>query len=402
MTVNGSGEPMLASRRTVLRLFAGGTVLGVAACAGGPPMVGTQTPNVAVPTFNSFGNGPVQVALLLPLTATGNAGVTGQSLRNAAELAVSEVQAPQITVTPFDTLGTPAGAQSAAQQAVQLGARIILGPLFASSVIATGQIANGANIPVVAFSSDTNAAGRNVFLLSFLADADIERITGYAVAQNRRSFAALLPQTAYGQVAEAALRRTAAQLGAQVIAIERYEPDAVRIQEAVARITPFIAGADARADALLIPDNATALGPIAGALAINRVDVNRLQLLGSGQWNDPGVRAIPTLSGGWYPAPDDTGFGSFSARYRARFGSEPPRITTLAYDAVTLSAALARINPGNPYTTQVLTNPDGFSGVDGIFRFLPNGTNQRGLAIYEVTGSAPRVLQPAPRSFTGT
>ncbi|MEO1199402.1 MAG: penicillin-binding protein activator [Pseudomonadota bacterium] len=397
------GRP-LANRRAVLHGAAGIAVLGVAGCAGGPTMVSNDpvpTPQQQ-PGLAPIGTGPVQVAMLLPLTAQGNAGITGQALRNSAELAISEIQGAQVTITPFDTAGTPAGAQAATQQAVQLGARAIIGPLFASSVIATGQIATGAGIPVIAFSSDPNAAGRGVYLLSFLADADISRIVSYAVSQNRRSFAALLPATAYGQVAEAALRRTAAERGAQVVSIERYEADAVRIQEAVTRMAPVIAGPQARADSLLIPDNASALGPIASALAVNRVDVNRLKLLGSGQWNDPGVRAIPTLSGGWYPAPDENGFRSFSARYRARFGSEPPRIATLAYDAVTLSAALARINPGNPYSAQVLTNADGFSGIDGIFRFRPDGTNQRGLAVYEVRGGAPSVLDPAPRSFTGT
>ena len=390
-------------RRALFGLAAGALALVVAGCSSGLDRFGSGPsagdPNLA--PIQSFGSGPVRVAMLLPLTATGNAGVTGNALKNAAELAVSEIPGAQITIVPYDTGGTPQGATAAAQRAVQEGARLILGPLFASSVIAAGQVASAANVPIVAYSSDPNAAGRQVYLLSFLAQADISRIVSYAAKQNRRAIAALLPNNAYGTVVEAALMRAAGENGAQVVAIEKYAPDAFQIQEAVQRLAPVVSGPNARANALLVPDNASALPAVTGSFAANRIDVNQVQLLGSGQWDDTGVRSIPLLSGGWYPAPENGGFQGFASRYRAKFGTEPPRIATLAYDSVTLAAALARINTTSPYTEATLTNPDGFSGIDGIFRFRRDGTSERGLAVYEVSGGAPRVLEPAPRSFAG-
>ena len=52
------------------------------------------------------------------------------------------------------------------------------------------------------------------------------------------------------------------------------------------------------------------------------------------------------------------------------------------------------------FSEEVLTNPSGFSGTDGIFRFRPDGTNQRGLAVLRVTTSGGQVVSPAPKAFS--
>ena len=55
---------------------------------------------------------------------------------------------------------------------------------------------------------------------------------------------------------------------------------------------------------------------------------------------------------------------------------------------------------GQRFAPEILTNPSGFSGVDGIFRFRADGTNQRGLAVLRVTPAGPQVISPAPRAFS--
>ena len=43
------------------------------------------------------------------------------------------------------------------------------------------------------------------------------------------------------------------------------------------------------------------------------------------------------------------------------------------------------------FSPEVLTNPSGFAGIDGLFRFRADGTNERGLAVMKVgTGGARR------------
>src|SRR5205807_7542410 len=155
----------------------------------------------------AIGGGKVKVALILPLSGSGNAAVAALSMRNAAEMALAEFNAPDLQLLVKDDGGSAPGAQQAAQQALDEGAEIILGPLFALTVGPVGQLARSRNIRVIAFSTDANVASRGVYLLSFLPETDVERIVGYAASQGKRSFAALIPDNAYGTVAEAAFKQ---------------------------------------------------------------------------------------------------------------------------------------------------------------------------------------------------
>ena len=341
-------------------------------------------------------DGQVRIALILPLTAQGNAGLAAQSMKNAAEMALAEFKVSNVQLLVKDDGGSPQGAQSAAQQAISEGAEIIVGPLFAQSVSAAGQVARSRNIPVIAFSTDASVAARGVYLLSFLPETDVRRIVSYAASRGKRSFAALMPDNAYGTVVEAAFQQEVARHGGRVVVLEKYPHDANRTAEAVRRV----AQAASQIDSIFIPDSPDAVPQIAQALAANGVDLKRVQLLGTGLWgDDTRIASEKLLDGGWYPSPEQTGFRNFSGRYRARYGQDPVRTATLAYDAVALVAALVKTQGMQRFSEQVLTNPSGFAGVDGVFRFRPEGTNERGLAVLRVTPSGGQVISPAPKSF---
>jgi ABC-type branched-subunit amino acid transport system substrate-binding protein len=295
-----------------------------------------------------------------------------------------------------DDGGTAEAARQGAQQALDEGAEIILGPLFAQSVSIVGQVARARNIPIIAFSTDTNVASRGVYLLSFLPESDVRRIVQYAASTGKRSYAALIPDNPYGTVVEAAFKQDVARHGGQIVALERYGHD----KAAMAGPVKNVAQAAARADAIFIPDGGDAVPDVVQALAANGVNTKKIQLLGTGLWDDPRILAMPALDGGWYAAPDPAGFRAFAARYRARYKQDPVRTATLAYDAVALIAALVKTQaPAQRFSVEVLTNPSGFSGIDGLFRFRPDGTNERGLAVMRVTPSGAQVISPAPKSF---
>ena len=341
-------------------------------------------------------DGQVRIALILPLTAQGNAGLAAQSMKNAAEMALAEFKVSNVQLLVKDDGGSPQGAQSAAQQAISEGAEIIVGPLFAQSVSAAGQVARSRNIPVIAFSTDANVAGRGIYLLSFLPETDVRRIVSYAASRGKRSFAALMPDNAYGTVVEAAFQQEVTRHGGRVVVLEKYPHDANRTAEAVRRV----AQAASQIDSIFIPDSPDAVPQVAQALAANGVDLKRVQLLGTGLWgDDTRISSEKLLDGGWYPSPEQTGFRNFSGRYSARYGQDPVRTATLAYDAVALVAALVKTQGMQRFSEQVLTNPSGFAGIDGVFRFRPEGTNERGLAVLRVTPSGGQVISPAPKSF---
>jgi ABC-type branched-subunit amino acid transport system substrate-binding protein len=319
-------------------------------------------------------------------------------MRNAAELALSEFNSPDIQLLVKDDGGTGQGAQAATQQALDEGAEIILGPLFATAVGPAGQTARARNVPVIAFSTDANVAARGVYLLSFLPESDVDRIIGYAAGQGKRSFAALVPDNAYGTVVEAAFKSVVAKRGGRVVALERYPLDKSAMQGTVRNVA---AAASKGADAIFIADSADGVATAVQTLAASGIDTKKMQLLGTGLWEDAQIFSNPALDGAWYAGPDSTGFRNFSGRYRTKYGQDPVRTASLAYDAVALVAALVKTQGKQRFATEVLTNASGFTGIDGLFRFRPDGTNQRGLAVLRVSPTGGQIVSPPPKGFTG-
>jgi ABC-type branched-subunit amino acid transport system substrate-binding protein len=400
--VNSTPSPRLQiTRRRVWRALAAGAVLSLAGCGGGGGWLSGggswfgSEPAPAPQKPAQVGAGQVKVGLILPLSAPGSPGVAAQSMRSAAELALSEFNAPNIQLLIKDDGGTAGGAQQAAQAALTEGAEIILGPLLGQPVAAAGQIARARNVPVIGFSSDSSVAAHGVYLLSFLPESDVDRIVGYAAAHGKRSFAALIPEGPYGNVVDQAFRQAIARTGGRIVAEERYSADPARMAQAVARVAP----AFPQADSLFLPGEPETVNPLAQALA-NAALPKRIQLLGTGPWEDTRIYTDSTLQGGWFPMPEG-GYKAFAARYRKRFNQDPVRTATLAYDAVSLVAALVKTQGPQRFADSVLTNPSGFSGIDGIFRFRPDGGNDRGLAVVRVTPSGPQTISPPPRSFPG-
>jgi ABC-type branched-subunit amino acid transport system substrate-binding protein len=397
-----SGRPPSgATRRTVLGLILGAPLLGACSSVqqslgqfsnpfgGSQPDAGPAGPQQQP---LAVGTGQVKVGLILPLSAAGNAGVAALSMKNAAEMALAEFQNPNIQLLIKDDGGSPQGASQGAQQALAEGAEIVLGPLFAQSVPATAQLTRVRGTSVIAFSTDSSVAGRGVYLLSFLPESDVNRIIDYSAGTGKRSFAALVPDNAYGNVVEAAFKQAVGRKGGRVIAFEKYGAD---------RATPArtVAQSLGQADALLLADDGDSVVATADALTAAGANLRNIQLLGTGLWDNPRVFASPALQGGLYAAPDPAGFRSFSGRYRTKFGAEPVRTATLAYDAVALVAALARTQGAQRFAPETLTNPSGFAGIDGLFRFRSDGTNERGLAVMKVATGGGQAVAGSPKSF---
>ncbi|HVY00536.1 MAG TPA: penicillin-binding protein activator [Pseudorhodoplanes sp.] len=385
--------------RARLVTLTGGLLL-LAACASGGDIFGTSpAPAVQPQQAQAPAAGQIKVALILPLSASGNAGVAATSMRNAAEMALQEFNAQNIQLLVKDDFGTPSGAQQAAQQALDEGAEIVLGPLFAQSVQAAAQVTRARNVPMIAFSTDASVASRGVYLLSFLPESDVNRVISYAFANGKRSLVAMLPDNAYGSVVEAAMQQAVSRRGGRVVGLERYPvpPDKLKMQDPA----KSIAQSSAHADALFIPDGADAVPLVVQTLGAQGM-TKRLQLLGTGLWDNSRIFADQALQGAWYAGPDIAGYNAFAGRYKAKYGQEPVRTATLAYDAAALVAALVKTQGTARFTDEVLTNASGFAGIDGIFRFRPDGTNERGLAILKVTSDGPQVVSPAPKTFGGS
>jgi ABC-type branched-subunit amino acid transport system substrate-binding protein len=353
-------------------------------------------PTPAPPTVTSAAqpNTKVKAAILLPLT--GRNAALGQAMLNAAQQAVFDTAGANFELQPRDTAGE-GGAEGAARTAVDNGAQLIIGPLFASDIPAVKMVAQNAGLEMLTLSTDTSLAEHGVYVMGLAPGAQVERVMSYAAAHGAHHYAALVPNNPYGALVGQVFQQSAAQKNGVIIDYETYDPNAP--QDLADHVKNLAMQLD-QVDALFLPESGSDLKAITDQLSASGFSASHTHILGTGLWDVPGLgNQNPLLVGAWYAAPDPAARKNFIAAYAAAYGQEPPRLTTLAYDATALAAVLAK--RGGRFDDAALTNPNGFAGLDGIFRLLPNGSVERALAVDEVTKDSARVIDPAPTSFVG-
>lgn len=344
----------------------------------------------------------VKVVMLLPLTGAPHAAALAKGMKQAGELALFDLDNPAVQLVFKDDKGTPEGAKAAAEEAVKDGAELILGPVFSRSVAAAAGPARAAGVPVVAFSNDVQVAGNGVYLLSFQARPEVERIVGYSASQSKKRFAALLNGDAYGQLVDDALREAAARHGGTVVAREIIPADGGGMIEPLQRLSAAIRKADedgAPVEALLVPGGQESLAMLGPLLATTGIDTAKVKLIGIGGWDLANGGRSDGLVGMVLAGPDPQGWREFAERFVKNYAAPPPRLATLAYEAVSVAVALSPGPPRGRYTQGNLARANGFTGVDGAFRLLPNGLSERALAVLELQKFGVQVVDPAPGSL---
>jgi len=401
-----------------------------------PPPTATTTPVlprtvVPVPVTPEPPAGPeiTRAALIIPLS--GPAAAIGRDLADAAQMALFDFAVPDFELRIYDSGGNAQTARDAAARAQAEGARLVLGPLFSDAVAGTSSVSRPAGIPVFAFSNDRLIAGGGVYAAGFSPEAQIDRVVAFSARRGLSQFAALVPDDGFGGRMSAILSDTVAHHGAGLAAtafypggvealtqtvrtLARYdervealeaerkllaERDDAFSKRALERLSTRDSLGEVGFEALMLPVGGEEVLQIAPLLAFFDIDPLEVKLLGTWEWDDPALGKEPTMVGAWFAAPPPGARARFVERFREVFGRAPDRLSTLAYDGVALAAVLARADGSDPYARARLENPDGFAGVDGIFRLTESGAVERGLAVLEVRRDAPREIDPAPTSF---
>lgn len=389
--------------------------------------ISTQEQNTRMPPPATTDT--VRISILLPLS--GSNSKIGKALLNAAQLALFDFADSRFEMLPQDTKGTSDGAARAARLAISDGASIILGPLLSSSVKAIIPAAKAANVPIIAFSNDNSIAGNGAYTLGFIPSEQVDRVINYAASKGITRFGALAPNNTYGVRVVEALKKIAGALGATVTRAQFYDPNAndftnvvrefadydIRRQSlleqrktletqddeiskrALERLENFQTLGDLPFEALFVADGGKRLLSVAALLPFFDIDPGKVRMLGTGQWDEPGIGKEPALIGGWYAAPPPSARIDFDKQYQEIYGNRPPRLVTMAYDATALIAVLARQEGGPMFSEAALTNPNGFWGRDGVFRLTKAGTAERGLAIMQIGQDKNKVISKAPESF---
>ena len=382
---------------------------GVAACASGggappvlkPPPAAPPPPTTSAPQMHGgftpafmVGQPIVRIGVLLPFsTPRSEAG----SLYDAAEMAMFDHGDASTLLIPRDSGADPNSASAAARQLLADGADVIVGPVAQDQISGIAGSARAAHVPVIAFSTDRAVAGQGIYLLTYPFEEEVARIVDYATTQGVKRFAILAPDTEYGRRVDAAFRQEVTRRAGSVVLGRYYTRTDQDAATAATMMTSQIKASGAQA--LLIPENGSPLRAIGQAFARASFDTQATKLLGTSLWAFDAPRD-PNFAGGWYAAPDPALRAAFEARYQAVYGRPPSRLAALAYDAIAVSETLARDVGGPGLSPQALQRSDGFLGADGVFRFRPDGTVQRGLAVLEVHAGQSDVVDPAPKTLT--
>jgi len=366
----------------IKKLLVLASVILLAACS--------TVPRSKAPVAVEPSDGMHRVALLLPVT--GPDADVGQSIANATALALADTKVTNIRMVTYDT---GLGVAAATQRAIADGNKLILGPLRGDNVIEVAQIARPAGVPIISFSNDVGVAGPNVFLLGHLPNQAIERVVLYAKSKGMNRFAGVVASNVYGQRAQSNLTTALRAAGGILVGIQETNGTAASAEAAARRLSQMGA-----IDAILVADSGRAAITIVPAL--RRGGLRTAKVLGTDLWNIEGTLAgSPPIYGAWFASVSDTLYTQYAAKYRARFGKAPLRLSSLGYDSVLLVARVARDwQPGTRFPVAQLTDPQGFIGVDGAFRFNPNGLTDRMLEVQEVQAGKFVTVSAAPSQFT--
>ncbi|HLG48163.1 MAG TPA: penicillin-binding protein activator [Reyranella sp.] len=368
----------------------------------------TETPQPSTPLPPPKPTGPVagspttasgkaRIALLLPLSGS-NASI-GQSMQQAAELALFDTGAKDLALAAYDAGQTGDAAVQAYRRALTDGCALILGPLFGASAAALAPMRRQDRTNIISFSNDESVAQPGLWVMGIAAPPQVRRVVDYTVSTGIRRFAVLAPRSTYGQQMASTLESHVAVRGGTVVATETYD-EGSDVSVAAKRLADATQGQGKLA--ILLPIAPPRLNTVLASLSANGVDPKSVQLIGTGVWDTPGIGSDAMLRGAWYAAPDPARRADFERKYVATYGRPPARLATLAYDAVSLAAQLARVKPGGDFSAEAIANPNGWSGVDGVFRLLPDGRVERALAVIEVQADRNVVISPAPSTFASS
>ena len=365
----------------------------------------TETPQPSTPLPPPKPTGPVagspttasgkaRIALLLPLS--GRSAAIGQSMQQAAELALFDAGAKDLALAAYDAGESGNATIEAYKRAQTDGCALILGPLFGASAAALAPMRRQDRTNIISFSNDESVAQPGLWVMGIAAPPQVRRVVDYTVSTGIKRFAVLAPRSTYGQQMATTLESHVTARGGTVVATETYD-EGSDVSVAAKRLADATQGQGKLA--ILLPIAPPRLNTVLASLSANGVEPKSVQLIGTGVWDRPGIGSDPMLRGAWYAAPDPARRADFERKYVATYGRPPERLATLAYDAVSLAAQLARVKPGGDFSAEAITNPNGWSGVDGAFRFLPDGRSERTLAVIAVQGDRSVVVSPAPSSF---
>ncbi len=400
------------------------------ACQNSQTQVGSQSP--LIEQVGEELSEEVRVGLLLPLS--GPVAGIGKDMLRAAEMALLDAGPNELVLLPRDTGGSADGAARAAEELLNEGIELLIGPLYSEAVKAVTPLAQAADVRVLAFSNVTSVAAKGVFLMGFRPEEQVDRVVQYALDQGIKTIAGLAPNDAYGEIAMSALERAVIENGGIMGEIHLYSPtlddplsvmreiagyreraaalkreqgilegkgeEDMAAQAALKQIGSLDTFGNMPFDAILIADGGDRLRSIASLLTFYGVEPADVQFLGTTRWqDDPRVLSDGALAGSWLAASSPASYRLFETRFNQTYDKKPEPLASLAHDAAALAVIVQRDLGDRHFEPINLGEPRGFAGATGLFRLKRDGLAQHGFAVVEVANGDVQEIDPTPIRF---
>jgi branched-chain amino acid transport system substrate-binding protein len=339
----------------------------------------------------------------------------GKKILEGLELAFAEYQ-PQTQgfhseLVIHDAQGKPDEAYNKVDQAAA-HANILagVGPFMQNLAGPAAERAQTLQFPLITLTRDDEVqnAGEYVFRLFMTFKDQAEAAARYAVqVEGLYRLAVFYPEDSYGEAMRDWFQDAAEALGAEIVAVEGYDPKGVDFSADVQALTGVgkarrnvAAGrtVDVGIDAVFIPDSYRGPATVVPFFAFH--DLTGIRYIGTTLWHNPTLLTTEArrhiqnciIPAAFYPSSDRPETQTFVSAYQRRHGADamPDRFAAYGYDAGTLLLIL--MDQYHVSTReglrQALANMGSYQGVTGRFSFGPNG-QWRGepviLTVYEDT-----------------
>ena len=334
----------------------------------------------------------LKIGVLLPLT--GKYSYIGQSFLDTMQMVLYENKNIDSELIIKDTKANPSLAKKATKELVEQNVDIILGPFFSSSLNKSLKIAKYKNVP----------------------QQQIIDITEYTIKKNYKRFAALLPNSKYGKRVLNTYRKVLNKNKLLLNKIELYELGSNDIEKNIQKLVGLdknpqlekdeetgenpIEDFDPGFDVLLLLETGNRLKETSALLTYYGVDFQKVKLIGTGEWHADNIGSEPGLVGAWFVAPSPKLWKNFKKKFYKFYNYEPIRLSSLAHDSLTTVFSIVDKNDGfYELNYEDFQNSYGFTGIDGNFKFLSNGTVERNLSILEIKQNSFKIEKLAKKKF---
>ncbi len=371
--------------------------------------------NDIVNNYRIYRSDKLKVALLVPLS--GPIKPVGESILNVAQMSMFYNKKKNMTLMVYDTNGTTFGAVKAMKKAIKDSIDVVIGPLFMSETKAIQNLAKNNGILIFSLSNEQELLNSdNIFVTGSIIEQEIQTLITYMMENDTYNYVALMPNTSFGATINKVLREIITGKDGLLIKTDFYEHNDKNLMRKINELVSFyeipkilydnfekkkleqkLSGSQEELEfkisddekiyphSIFIAEGGKNAEQIANLLFVIQKGDKKIQLIGTTKLDgDDNVLFNPYLNDTIFVGANPKKYEKFSKNYYEIYHSKPLKITSMVYDLVNiLDDVYDRIDGVYMPNKTKLLNPYGFDGIDGRFRFLPNGLVERRLYVLQ-------------------